>query len=168
LPALPFPKYSISNLFLFPVFGTREEYQRATGQEAPAWNPYRRPKYWFDPAARDSRTRRIVYTQALAEPPIAGPDGKPMLDALVLDRDEAATVNIPPKGPGTTNTPGAGEPEIPCPMRPLEPNEELAFDFAGTIVVRNKDLYQSLEVGFTQNDREMLKSIARKLGAEAA
>ena len=43
----------------------------------------------------------------------AGPDGKPWLDALVLDRDEAATVNIPPKGPGTTNTPGAAVPEVP-------------------------------------------------------
>lgn len=165
MSALPYPKYSIANLYLFPVYSTREEYEKATGEEAPPWNPYRQPKYWFDPAASQSPSRRVVYNYALADPP-GGPDGKPMLDALVLDRDEAATVNIPPKGPGTTNTPGAGAPEVPCPMRPLAPNEELAFDFAGIIVVRNTDLWATLETGFSTGDRRLLQAIARKLGVE--
>jgi hypothetical protein len=163
LPALPYPKYSISYLYLFPTYATREDYQKATGQEPPPWNPYRQPKHWFDPAAAESRSRRVVYEYVIAEPP-AGPDGKPALDVLVLDREEAATVNIPPTGPGTTNTPGAGAPDVPCPMRALEPNEELFFDFGSVIVVKNTDLYPQLEEGFTSEDRKLLKAIAEKLG----
>lgn len=167
MPALPFPKYSLGNLYLFPYYPTREDYQRATGQEPPPWNPYRQPKYWFDPAAKDSKSRRVVYERVLADPP-AGPDGKPMLDVLVLDREEAATVNIPPKGPGATNVPGADAPEVPVPLRPLEPDEELAFDFGGIVVVRNKHLWAELErqSGFTAEDRRLLAAIARKLGIE--
>ena len=163
MSALPYPKYSLGKLYLFPYHQTREAYEIATGQKCPPWNPYRRPKYWFDPAAKESRSRRVTYDRALAEPP-TGPDGKPMLDVLVLDREEASTVNIPPTGPGSTNTPGAAQPEIPCPLRALELNEELMFDFGGIIVVKNKDLYQGLEVGFTSEDRTLLKAIATKLG----
>jgi hypothetical protein len=164
--ALPFPQYSIGNLYLFPYFSTREEYQRATGQEPPPWDPTRAPKYWFDPNAKNSRSRRVVYERVIADPP-AGPDGKPMLDALVLDRDEAATVNIPPKGTGFTNVPGADKPEVPVPLRELGPDEELAFGIGGTVVVRNKKLWAELEQGsgnFTAADRALLRAIAEKLG----
>ena len=169
MPALPYPKYSISNLYLFPAYTTREDYQKATGQEPPPWNPYRQPKSWFDPQARSSASRRVVYQYALATDPNTNSlpfdaNGVPKLDALVLDREEAATVNIPPKGPGMTNIPGADVPEVPVPMRPLEPNEELCLDFGGIVVVKNKDLFAQLESGFGQKDRELLRAIAQKLG----
>lgn len=171
MPALPYPKYSITNLYLFPTYATREEYQKATGQEAPPWNPYRQPKSWFDPNARSSPSRRVVYDRALATDPdtggvVAGPDGQPMLDALVLDRDEAASVNIPAKGLGATNVPGAGRPGIPVPLRPLEPNEKLFFDFGGIVAVKNLDLFEQIESGFTNQDRSLLKAIAKQLGVE--
>jgi hypothetical protein len=169
LPALPYPKYAISNLYLFPTYATREEYKTATGQEAPEWNPYRQPKCWFDPNALQSTSRRIIYEYALATDPDTGgtifdEQGRPKLDALVLDRDEAAAVNIPPKGTGMTNVPGADVPEVPVPMRALEPNEELFLDFGAVIVVRNKDLYAQIDVGFSASDRALLEKIAKKLG----
>ena len=172
MPALLYPKYSITNLYLFPTYGTREDYQKATGQEAPPWNPYRQPKSWFDPKAKASTSRRVVYECALSTNPDTGAllldsNGKPQLDALVLDRDEAGMVNIPPKGSGMTNVPGADVPEVPVPMRPLEANEELFFDFGNILLVKNKDLYaQVVEVGFMQSDRELLKKMAAKLGVE--
>jgi hypothetical protein len=169
LPALPFPKYNISNLYLFPTYATREDYQAATGQEAPAWNPYRQPKSWFDPKAKESVSRRVVYEYALAINEDTGAllrdaNGLPYLDALVLDRDEAATVNIPPKGPGMTNVPGADVPEVPVPMRALEPNEQLYFDWGSILMVKNTDLFeQSSGDGFSQADRDLLKKIAARL-----
>jgi len=171
LPALPYPNYSITHLYLFPAYATREEYQKATGQEPPAWNPYRQPKCWFDPQARQSTSRRVVYERALATNPANGvplfdSEGRPQLDALVLDREEAATVNIPPRGMGMTNVPGADVPEVPVPMRALEPNEELYRDWAGIIMVRNKDFFPADAAGFGKQDRELLRQIARKLGVE--
>jgi hypothetical protein len=79
-------------------------------------------------------------------------------------REEAATVNIPPKGTGTTNVPGADVPEVPVPLRPLEPNEELYFDWGSILMVKNTDLFEQSETGFTQEDRALLKQIAAKLG----
>jgi len=170
MPALTEPTYGIHKLYVFPTYSTREEFQEATGQEPPEWNPYRQPKSWFDPKAKASTTRRIVYEPVLALHPdtgavLAGPDGKPALDALVLDRDEAANVNIPPKGTGMTNVPGADQPEIPVPLRPLEPNEELYFGFGRPVLVRNLDLYVP-PPGFVEADRKLLKAIAEKLGVE--
>lgn len=168
MPALPYPQYPLSNLFLFPIFQTREAYRQATGQEPPPWDPQRPSKAWFDPQAHTSPRRNVVYDAVLAMSEngnaLAGPDGKPMLDILLLKREEAATVNIPPKGPGTTNLPGTEVPEVPFPLRALEPNEELAFEFGGIVVVRNKELYPLTLVGFTAEDRALVKRIAAKLG----
>jgi len=165
VPALPLPKYGIKSLYLFPYYQTREDYQKATGQEPPPWDARRAPKYWCDPKARESIRRNVVYDLVLATSqsgsPLAGPDGKPTLDLLVLNKDEAATVNIPPNG---TNVPGADIPEIPCPLRPLDPGEELFFDIGGVVAVKNVPLYSALEVGFTAQDRLLLKAIAKSLG----
>jgi len=170
VPALPYPKYSLDKLYLFPYYQTREDYRRATGQEPPPWDPNRPPKYWFDPNARLSTRRNVVYDCVIATSesgkPLMGPDGKPMLDFLVLTKEEAATVNIPPKD--VSNVPGADKPEVPCPLRPLEPGEELFFDFGGIVAVKNTELYPQLEVGFTAQDRALLRAIAQKLGVQTA
>lgn len=168
MAALPYPKYSLDKLYLFPYYQTREDYRRATGQEPPPWNPNRAPKYWFDPNAAQSQRRSVVYEYALATSetgaPLVGPDGRPMLDVLVLSKDEAATVNIPPKE--VTNVPGADRPEVPCPLRPLEPDEELFFDFGGVVAVKNRKLFAELDRGFTPEDRALLRAIAEKLGVK--
>jgi hypothetical protein len=168
VPALPYPKYGVKSLYLFTYYQSREDYRAATGQEPPAWDPSRPPKRWEDPSARASTRRNVVYDYALVAGPsgtiVPGPDGKPMVDVLVLKKEEAATVNIPPMA---ANVPGADVPEVPCPLRALEPGEELFFDIGGVVAVKNVDLYSALEIGFTAQDRAMLKAIAKKLGAEA-
>ena len=168
MPALNTPKYGIETLYLFPYYQTREAFEQATGQICPPWNPYRPPKSWFDPKAKDSIKRSIVYDHVIATSlsgvPLITPDGYPMLDSLVLNRDEAATLNIPPKGYGISNVPGADQPEVPVPLRPLETDEELFFDFGGIVAVRNVKLFPKAEVGgFTEQDRQVLRAIASKL-----
>lgn len=162
---LPYPIYGIENLYLFRRYQTREEYQKATGAEPPPFDENRPPKYWQDPAAKESTKRNVVYdcviATGLSGQPVPGPDGKPMLDVLVLKKEEAASVNIPPN---FSNVPGADVPEVPMPLRPLEPGEELFFQFGGVVAVKNVELYESIKEGFTAADRALLQSIAKKLG----
>lgn len=166
--ALPMQKYGLDSLYLFPYYQDSDTYTKATGLPAPAFNPNRQPKYWFDPAAAKSVKRTVVYTAALATAddgtPLVSATGKPVLDILALNKDEAATVNIPAKGPGATNQPGAGQPEIMPPLRALEPNEELAFGFGSTVYVHNTDFPFETAGDFGAPDRALLQAIAKKLG----
>jgi len=163
--ALNYPIYSITKLYKFTVYMTRDEYKAATGQEPPEWNPARAPKYWFDPAAKNSAKMSVVYDFVIATAPngvpLIGEDGKPVTDLLVLSKNEAATVNIPPKGANVT---GADVPAVPVPLRALEPGEELFFSLGGVVSVKNTALYSQLDNGFTVKDREILMAIAAKLG----
>jgi hypothetical protein len=162
---LPYPIYGLENLYLFRRYQTREDYQKATGAEPPPFDERRTPKYWFDPKARESSRKNVVYDYVIAmgpgTQPLPGPDGKPMLDVLVLGKEEAATVNIPPTG---TAIAGADVPEVPMPLRALEPGEELCFQFAGVVAVKNVELFEALKEGFTAGDRALLQAIAKKLG----
>ena len=165
MSALPMAKYGLESLYLFPYYQSREDYMKATGSEAPAFKPSRQPKYWQDPKAKDSTRRIVVYDQvlALAEngAPLVGSDGKPVLDILVLQKDEAATVNIPASA---ANVIGADAPAVPPPLRALESNEELAFGFGSTVYVHNTDFPFDLGGSFTASDRHLLSAIAKKLG----
>lgn len=162
---LPYPIYGLENLSIFPRYQTREDYRQATGQEPPPFDPNRRPKYWFDPKAKDSQRRNVVYDNVLVVSefgkPLPGADGKPMLDVMTLPKMEAATVNIPPQG---TNIAGADAYEVPMPLRTTEPGEEMFFQFGGIVAVKNVELFDALKEGFTAADRELIHAIARKLG----
>lgn len=162
---LPYPTYSLEKLHLFRRYQTREEYQQATGQEPAPFDPNLAPKYWCDPAARNSPRRSVVYDNALVTgpggQPVAGPDGKPLVDLLALPKEQAASVNIPPQG---TNVPGADTAEIPVPLAALESDEELFFQFGGVVAVKNRTLFDLAKEGFTGADRARLEAIARKLG----
>jgi hypothetical protein len=163
--ALNYPIYSLTKLYKFPVYMTRDEYKAATGQEAPEWNSDRAPKYWFDPAAKNSPKMTVVYDCVIATAvngvALVSEDGKPVTDLLVLSRNEAASVNIPPK---VANVPGADVPAVQVPLRELEANEELFFSLGGVVSVKNTTLYSQLDNGFTVKDREILMAIASKLG----
>lgn len=170
MSALPKASYGISELYLFPYYQTREQYTKATGKEPPEFNPNKPPKGWFDPAAvADASTRRsVVYENVIASSDsgfaIAGEDGKPALEALLLSKADAATVNIPLKN--SANEPGAGVPEVPVPLRDLEPEEYLDFGFGGNVIVRNRNYETEIAANFSLQDRDLLKSIARKLGID--
>lgn len=167
MPALPRAQYGLEELYLFPYYQTREDYRAKTGHDAPPWNPNRPPKAWEDLKANDSARRNVVYDSVIAYAkngaPLVDANEKPMLDVLVLTKEEAASVNIPPKGPTVSNIAGADVPEIPPPLRALQPTEELFMPFFGVVAVRNRD-FMPLEPGFNQNDRSLLKAIAQKLG----
>ena len=167
MPALPRAQYGLEELHLFPYYQTREDYRAKTGHDAPPWNPNRPPKAWEDLKANDSARRNVVYDSVIAYAkngaPLVDANEKPMLDVLVLTKEEAASVNIPPKGPTVSNIAGADVPEIPPPLRALQPTEELFMPFFGVVAVRNRD-FMPLEPGFNQNDRSLLKAIAQKLG----
>jgi hypothetical protein len=160
--------YPISNLYVFPVFQTREEYFKATGEEAPAWDPYKPVKIWFDPAARTTRSRTVLYDNVLLYDKngqvLSDEKGRPLLDQLALLREEAAQVNMLPSERMVDYGPGSKVAPIPVPMRALKPNEELVFTFGGVVAVRNKDTYRNSVNAFTVEDRALLEKIAQKLG----
>lgn len=169
MPALPYPKYALDKISLYPYYSTREQFEQSTGLPCPPWDKTRRPKKWFAPEANDSPEDFVMFEHVLATDmkvsgrALSGPDGNPFTKSLILPKEIAATVNIPPT---TANVEGSGVPEYPCPVRALEPNEELFFDPGGfgLVAVKNTDLYQS-EAGFTSKDRLLLQAIAKKLGA---
>jgi len=163
--ALPLASYGLDKLYLFPYFQTREDFQRATGKEAPAFDCLRPPKRWFDPAAENTNRRNMFYERVLAQAangqPLVTEQGTPTLEPLTLSKTEAATVNIPE---AKANVPGADVPEVPVPLRALEPEEELYFGWAGIPFVHNKNYeLPGTEAGFTAKDREILQAVARKL-----
>jgi hypothetical protein len=165
MAALPLPKYGLDKLHLFPYYQTRDQYRASTGEEAPLFDPERPPKYWFDPAAAKSAKRALIYDQVLVcnelGHALANAQGKPYLEQLMILKSEAATVNIPPKL--AANEPGTGQAEVPPPLRPLEPEEELFFDLGDIVLVRNTSIVDTTIIGFTTQDREILKAVARKL-----
>jgi len=169
MSALPYPTYGLHHLYLFPVFQTREAYQQATGMEPPPYDPTQPLKSWFDPSAHSSASRKIIYASVIAYAengsPLAGPDGKPVLEPMMLDKNVAATVNIPLKGGGLPDEPTTGE-EIPVPLRSPFSGEELYFQFGGSIAVKNTEMFQQLNgsSSFTAADRSLLEAIAAKLG----
>ena len=164
------PFYPFDTLFLFPYYTTREEYEQAVGRPAPPWDGTKQPKYWFDPKAAQAPRKLVIYDNVLAISDTGSilrdeKTNAPLLDLLVITKENAGTVNIPPKGVAAgSNVPGADQPEVQMPLRPLLDYEELAFRFGGTIVVRDKHLFGQTQVGFTSEDRVMLQSIATKLG----
>lgn len=166
MAALPLPKYGLDKLYLFPYFQTREQYRKAVGVEPPPFDETRPPQQWYDPSISTSTKRTVIYDNVLAVDengmPKRDENGKPYFEPLMILKSEAATVNIPPKL--AANEPGTDVPDVPPPVRALEPDEELIFDFGGIVLVRNKNLVDPASVAYSAQDRELLKAVARKLG----
>jgi hypothetical protein len=164
--AQPRATYSLSELHLFRTYSTVEEYRKATGENPPAYDPSRPPKNWFDPGALASPRRTVVYDPVLAIGPqgqiLADADGKPMLDILLLSKDEAARVNLWHEQSGH---PAPTLPPVPAPLRPLRANEELIFLYPQLVVVRDKSVEADKGM-FTAEDRALLRKIARKLAVD--
>lgn len=160
--------YSLFKLFLFPVFQTREEYKQITGEDAPPWDPNIPVKNWFDPAARNTNKRTMLYDRVLLYDAngmvIPDAEGKPTLDQLALMKEVAAQVNMLPSERLVDYGPGSRMAPIPCPMRELQTDEEMFFTFGGAVAVRLKNSYKSDVNAFTVHDRVLLQKIADKLG----
>lgn len=169
MPNQGLTRFGLEHLYMFPYYQTREAYRAAIGEEPPAWNPNKPPKYWFDPEVRNQAKRNVVYDRVIAYSgngiPLVDADSKPVTDVLLLHKDEAGTVNIPPKGPLDSNIPGADVPEIAPPLRELRDDEELFFVFPGVVAVQLKSHLEP-DRGFTEEDRAIMLDIKRML-AEA-
>lgn len=155
--------YGIGALYLFRVFQTREDFQRITGEVAPPYDPGRPPKFWYDPQAVSSTRRTVAYDPVLATnqsgSPLVGSDGKPMLDILLLSREEAASVNI---WHDQSGQPRPQLPPVPVPLRELRDDEELFFLMPQVVSVRDKSVEENPGT-FTASDRKLLRAIAEKL-----
>ena len=159
--------YGLQILYLFPVFQTREEFRAVTGYEAPPFNPAKPLKSWFDPKALENPRRKIVYENVLAladnGAPLVDSNGQPYMEPLLIDREDAAVVNIPVKDfSGRIQEQHPIGQEVPIPLRALTEHEELVIGLMGLVQVRNKAIDES--VGFTPRDRALLSAIAAKLG----
>lgn len=89
-PAQPdLETYGFGELALFKTY-TRESYRAAFGIEAPAYDPARVIKTWFDSTADTSDPDNVSTYKAFVEV-----NGQWLIKQLVLPSREAATVNLP-------------------------------------------------------------------------
>ena len=82
--------YGIQALGLFQTY-TRSTYFTAFGSEAPAWDPSRVTKTWFDSTVDVSNPANIATYQVIA----LNPSKQWEVQPLALSAQEAATVNLP-------------------------------------------------------------------------
>jgi hypothetical protein len=122
---------SLRAYYKFPLYRTPEDYQRGVGGASPRFDSRRPPKFWFDPAARNPQAPRKISYDVIAydgRTPVLLDGQRPFVEPMLLSREEAGTVNIPPD---VTNFPGADAPEVPMPLRALEPWAKLEMGGAG-------------------------------------
>ena len=92
IPAQPnLECYGIQSLALF-VSYTRDSYLAAFGVQAPAWDPARVTKTWFDTSVFDTSSLAATATYNIVA---VNPGGVWSLQPLTMSADEAATVNLP-------------------------------------------------------------------------
>jgi len=91
VPAQPSAEfYTIQDLALFKSY-SRESYRAAFGGDAPAYDPSRRGKSWFDSTVNVANPDDVAVYRIAAR----DQNGKGILQQLVMPAQEAATVNLP-------------------------------------------------------------------------
>jgi hypothetical protein len=137
------------------AYQSREDYQKKTGHEAPAYNPSVPNKHWSftDPTTARSVTVRVVDVI----------DGEPRVVVLTVPMAYAQWVNISPGG--TNAAPADSSQEwIGLPIQLLRVDEYLALTFGGLIVVRNRTRFAEPVSDFEERVIGLLGAIAGKLG----
>lgn len=163
----------LASIFAFPVYATREEYERVTGKPCPPWNPEKPPKYWEDPAAKFSSRKLVSYEPCLMlteNGTIAREDEtstSPKVEEIVLTREDAAAVNIPVKTEnGRVISTLPVKPEVQVPLK-LGVNDRLVVGpFGVTVQDKTGSNPPNAVGGFTEDDRTLLYAIARKVGVQ--
>lgn len=90
IPAQPdLLAYSVDDLGLFSNF-TRASYQAAFGVQAPAWDPTRLTKTWFDSTVDTSNPANLAVYKIVAK----DASGNWGIQQMVMPAEEAATVNL--------------------------------------------------------------------------
>jgi hypothetical protein len=90
VPAQPSTEfYNILDLALFKAY-SRDSYRAAFGVEAPAYDPTRVLKSWFDTTVDVSSPGNVAVYRVVAQ----DPNGNGILQQMVMPAQEAATVNL--------------------------------------------------------------------------
>lgn len=165
-----------AGMAVLPVFNTAEAFASATGLEAPPADATRPRKEWMDNSAvkLDANGRILNPSQRLTYVGVEWEEDLPVVRSLTMTVLEALRPNLP-----TGVSLGTGEdpnrdliitaPAVPIPIRLLAANERIARvpgPMGGWWCV-NMDLEAaagSQVDSFTVRDRELLRSIAEKLG----
>lgn len=155
------------------VYATREQFEQETGEKCRPWNPKRRPQGWrkkLPGAGIEGSDGRELATYKVLDPATAN-TATPRLKTTSIAVEDSETVNIPPRGEGMTNVPGADAPEI---LVPIEINPETQMlvssratgGLPGSVYVRNLDV--SAPVSLTPGETlivELLNRVVLKTGA---
>lgn len=156
-------EYGTTELALFDIIHSREEYKARFGEEPPKFDETIRPKYWLDTSVDLSDPEGEVTYLIVRKV-----NNTPSLMRSSMSNWEASRVNIP-------DTPQQGAAGIgpyiktprDMPLRELLPNEALfqisPFEFG----IMRSDLKAAEDDAanqWTAKDRVMLKAIAAKLG----
>ncbi len=113
----------IDQLWQFRYFQTREQ-AIAAGHVLRPYDPARPIKKWFDPVKARVYPFVLAVEDNMVGAPKKGSLGRPYLEQLVLDKADAAGMNIPPSNEPFSRLDAA---EIPVPCRPLTETEYLNF-----------------------------------------
>lgn len=163
------PYRGIETIQLFKRYQSPQQYVESTGKLCPPFDVKRPPKYWQDDfTSAEYKTiagKVVLYHQTLAMAgyhAAVGTDGKPYMEPLILQKTDAASVNIPEPGGMVTED---VQPEVPIPCRPLKETEEFVFMFGGVPAIKDLTVEQPVSgSGFTELDRVLLVKIAKALG----
>lgn len=100
---------AIQDLYLFPVFSTRKQYEKAFGEQPPPFDPKKPPKHWRDPSpAGDTVTYTVFDWESKTVRP------------LTMKAEEAAAINIPG--------------EYRYPVRKVQPTPAVVIDIRGEVI----------------------------------
>jgi hypothetical protein len=163
-PAQPTSEvYGISALYLYPTCQSVADFEKATGQKAPAFVPTFRPKYWFDPKV-DVSDPEADACYSVAKVTATGP----RIVQSCMPAFEAARVNIPSGEAQEGLDDPRARPAREVPVRPLLGNEALVNTPFGLHVVNLDKRAERLktEGAFLPADRALLRAIAAKLGIQ--
>ena len=151
--------YGMPRLYLFKEF-TRESFKAQFGVEAPAYDPTRRPKAWFDTTVDASDPEELQ--QYLAIRKAGGAGGTWAQKKIGIPAGEARVVNLP-----DDQTIQVSRPWWEVPTRELAANEGLLQNPIGPPVVRRFDITPAGDAGqFTEHDRRVLYAVAEKIGLD--
>jgi hypothetical protein len=149
------PQYGVSDLALFELFQTREDYTAKFGVAPPQFDEREKPKYWFDSTvdAEGDPEGQVDYTVIR--------NGAITPSRITMSNWEASRVNIPDsvqEGAAAVG-PFVKKPWL-QPVRNLLPGETLFVGFGGVTSVMRADLVVERDAEaqlFLPSDRALLK-----------
>lgn len=123
---------TLNSHYVFPVYQTCEDFLAKTGSACPPFDATRKVKSWLDPSPPAPDEDGNVSYRMLATAKDGTPlvqNGKPYQRTVLVPRDEAARVNIPPKDFSGRIQEIKTIGEWAVPMRALGADEEFCWGF---------------------------------------